>query len=78
MGGYHLSDIMTKDLILTKPDTPLDELKVLFEEHTGLPVVDNKNRLLGVVSRSDLEKRQGVFNKLLKFFFLKNNLNRML
>lgn len=59
MGGYHLTDVMTKDLILTTPTTTRKELEVLFEEHTGIPVVDEKGRLLGIVSRSDLS-RQGV------------------
>ena len=59
MGGYHLSDIMSKDVILTSPTTTRQELITLFEEHTGLPVVDREGRLMGVVSRSDL-KREGV------------------
>lgn len=64
MGGYLLSDIMSKDVILTTPTTTRDELTTLFESHTGLPVVDKEGRLMGVVSRSDLN-RKGV--RLLKF-----------
>ena len=64
MGSYHLSDIMSKDVILTSPNTTRDELKDLFEHHTGLPVVDDEGRLMGVVSRSDLN-RKGVRNATL-------------
>lgn len=62
MGGYHLEDIMSKDVIRTTPSTTRSELEVLFKEHTGLPVVDDEGRLLGVVSRSDLN-RKGVGNE---------------
>jgi len=59
MGSYHLTDIMSTDMILTTPTTTRKELEELFKEHTGLPVIDEQGRLLGVVSRSDLA-RQGV------------------
>eukprot|EP00210_Caulerpa_lentillifera_P004745 g4529.t1 len=65
MGSYHLTDIMTKDLILTSPSTTRKELEVLFKEHTGLPVVDKKGRLLGVVSRSDLNRQGEVVKDLM-------------
>eukprot|EP00210_Caulerpa_lentillifera_P002536 g2433.t1 len=65
MGSYHLTDVMTKDLILTTPTTTRKELEVLFEEHTGIPVVDEKGRLLGIVSRSDLNRQGDVVKDLM-------------
>jgi magnesium transporter len=47
-----LTTIMV-DPICVKPDAPLDALAAVFDEHDflGLPVVDGRNVLLGVVSR---------------------------
>lgn len=48
-----LTAIMTAPLSVT-PDWPLDRLEDFFDTHEflGVPVVDDDNRLLGVVSRS--------------------------
>jgi magnesium transporter len=52
-----LAEIMTTPLTVTV-DTPLDELRDIFNEHPflGLPVVEKDGRLAGVLSRSALDE----------------------
>jgi CBS domain-containing protein len=49
-------DIMTKDVITVRKETPTKEIaKLLLENRiTGVPVVDNANRVIGIVSESNL------------------------
>lgn len=49
-------DIMRRDVITVRPETPLKEVARLLVEHgiSGLPVVDAEDRVLGVVSEGDL------------------------
>ena len=49
-------DIMTTDPILVTPNTPLQEaISILAEKKiSGLPVVDETGKLVGVISESDL------------------------
>lgn len=49
-------DIMTRKVTCAKPDMKIRELDKLFIDHriTGAPVVDEKNNLVGVVSKSDI------------------------
>lgn len=51
-----VADVMTRDVITVTPETPLRELaSILSEKHiNGVPVVDDKGNVLGVVSESDL------------------------
>lgn len=51
-----VSDIMTPDPLVVKPDTPLREAIKLIAENriSGLPVVDENNHLIGVISETDL------------------------
>jgi magnesium transporter len=51
--NIQLTAIMSEP-ISVKPDTPLDALAAVFDEHSflGIPIVDEHNILLGVVSRS--------------------------
>jgi CBS domain-containing protein len=51
-----VADVMTRDVITVTPETPLRELaQILSEKHiNGVPVVDDKGNVLGVVSESDL------------------------
>lgn len=48
-----VGNVMIDDLIRAKVDTPLDELVEIFEDNhfIGMPVVDDANRLIGVVRR---------------------------
>ena len=51
-----ISRLMSTDVITASPDTTiLGATKVLVKQNiTGLPVVDEENRLLGIVSEKDL------------------------
>lgn len=58
-----VADIMSRDLITARPETQLNEvIKILAERHiSGLPVVDDTGKLVGVVSETDLMwKESGV------------------
>lgn len=48
---------MTDNIPVAKPDTYLEDAKkiMISENHRGLPVVEN-NRLVGIITRSDLLK----------------------
>jgi CBS domain-containing protein len=49
-------DIMVKDVVTVKTDTPILEAMELVAKHdiSGLPVVDDDMNLLGVVSEKDM------------------------
>ncbi len=49
-------DIMTADVVTVRPDTMISEVAELMEQYriSGLPVVDDDNQLLGVVTEYDL------------------------
>lgn len=49
-------DIMTRDVIKIRKDTTVEEIARLLSEHHigGIPVVDEDNRVIGIVSESDL------------------------
>jgi len=49
-------DIMTKDVITVRPDTTIEELaRILMKNQiSGAPVVNDQERLVGVVTENDL------------------------
>lgn len=51
-----VADVMSRDLITVKPQTPIKEaIKILAEQRiSGLPVVDDAGKLMGVISETDL------------------------
>ncbi|MBD0268412.1 CBS domain-containing protein [Pseudanabaena sp. FACHB-2040] len=51
-----VADVMTSDPITVKPETPLkDAIQILAEKRfSGLPVVDEAGKLVGVLSETDL------------------------
>lgn len=51
-----VADIMTRDPIVVHPETSLNEAIKILAEHriSGLPVVDEANKLVGVISETDL------------------------
>lgn len=53
-------DIMTKDVITATPDMEVTQAaKLLLENHfNGLPVVDDKGRLIGIICQDDLIVQQ--------------------
>jgi len=51
-----VADVMTHDPIVVQPQTPIKEaIKILAEQRiSGLPVVDDAGKLVGVISETDL------------------------
>ncbi len=51
-------DIMNQDVPFARPDTTLEQIATMFAEKRAnpIPVTDPTNKLLGVISRSDLIK----------------------
>ena len=54
--------IMTKDVITVTPQTTIEEAaKIMLEIHvSGLPVMDDAGRLVGIVSESDFLRRSEI------------------
>lgn len=54
-----VADVMSRDLIIVRPDTPLQEaIEILAERRiSGLPVVDETGKLVGILSETDLMVR---------------------
>jgi CBS domain-containing protein len=55
-----IEDVMTRNVITVGPDTPIYKAARLMVDHgvSGLPVVDDADRLVGIVSEGDLIVRQ--------------------
>ena len=55
---YQVQDVMTSDPVTVNPSDTLAEVRQIFEEHdfNGVPVVDDKKRLLGFITKLDLLK----------------------
>jgi CBS domain-containing protein len=53
--GHKVSELMTRDLVTAKPDTPIAEIALLLEENAikRVPIVD-KGKLVGIVARANL------------------------
>ncbi|NEQ31932.1 MAG: CBS domain-containing protein [Leptolyngbya sp. SIO4C5] len=51
-----VADVMTRELLTVRPDTPVQEAVQLLAEKriSGLPVIDEQQRLVGVLSETDL------------------------
>jgi CBS domain-containing membrane protein len=51
-----VKDVMTKNVITVKKDTKVSELIEILSKNriSGVPVVDEKNRVVGIVSEADL------------------------
>jgi len=49
-------DIMTQNVITVKPDTTIEELArtLMRDQISGTPVVDDKGKLVGIVTENDL------------------------
>ena len=59
--GPKVGDVMTSEVVYARLSTPYQELvRLLAEQHIGaVPVVDEVRHVLGVVSASDLIRKQG-------------------
>jgi CBS domain-containing protein len=66
-------DIMTRDIVKVKPGTSVSDIALLMSQHriSGVPVVDEQDRVLGVVTEMDMVVRNTRF-KLPAFFTLLN------
>lgn len=55
-----VADVMTRDPITARPETPLNEvIQILAQKRiSGLPVVDETGKLVGVISETDLMWRE--------------------
>jgi CBS domain-containing protein len=55
-----VADVMTRDPITARPDTPLNEvIQILAQKRiSGLPVVNETGKLVGVISETDLMWRE--------------------
>jgi CBS domain-containing protein len=56
-------EIMTKNVVTVRPETEITEAaKLLLENHfNGLPVVDDQDRLVGIICQGDLIVQQKKF-----------------
>ena len=61
MAQMSVKEIMTKDVITVPPAMPVREVANLLSERnvSGVPVIDDEGRVLGVVSELDVVGRQG-------------------
>ncbi|MCX5716981.1 MAG: CBS domain-containing protein [Nitrospirae bacterium] len=59
--GHIVGDIMTSPVVTIHPDTEISEAVRLMDERKvrRLPVVDKEQRLIGLISRSDIVKTMG-------------------
>lgn len=64
--------LMTKDVVAISPDTPVREIARLMWEHaiSGLPVLDEAGRVIGIITEFDLIAREASFNVPLYVPFL--------
>ncbi|GBD95785.1 MAG TPA: CBS domain-containing protein [Nitrospirae bacterium] len=57
-------DIMTKDVVTIHPEATVEELARLLIEHkiSGVPVVNNEKKLVGIVTENDLIRKNKRFH----------------
>jgi CBS domain-containing protein len=57
--AMNVGDIMVKDVVTVAPETPVRQVATLMLERriSGVPVVDDERRVLGIVSEGDLIRR---------------------
>lgn len=60
MKTHTVGDVMTGDVVQAHPMTPFREVVRLLERHriSGVPVVDHDDKVLGVISGTDLVREQ--------------------
>jgi acetoin utilization protein AcuB len=58
LSRLQIGEIMTRDVITTTPDTPIEDAARLMVENKigGLPVVGEDNRVVGVITETDIFK----------------------
>ncbi len=57
-------DIMTKDVITVLPEATVEDLARILMEHkiSGVPVVDNEKKMIGIVTENDLIRKNKRFH----------------
>lgn len=65
-----LMDVMSRPVQVATPDQRLSEIDAFFAMHSGLPVVDNEGRCIGVVSKKDKAKAINRVSSLLPLLHL--------
>ena len=60
-GKKALVDIMTRNVVTTKPDAPLETASKAMAEHniSALPVINDEKKVLGIVTSEDVSKQIG-------------------
>jgi CBS domain-containing protein len=60
MSGLKVGDVMTRDVVVVRHGTPLKEIARQLSGHriSALPVLDEEDRLVGLVSEADLMRRE--------------------
>ena len=60
MPGLKVGDVMTRDVVVVRRGTPLKAIARQLAEHriSAMPVLDEEDRLVGLVSEADLMKRE--------------------
>ncbi|MEU2163724.1 CBS domain-containing protein [Streptomyces sp. NPDC019208] len=60
-----VGEVMTSEVVQAHPDTSFKELARLLTSHhiSGLPVVDDDDKVMGVVSQTDLTRRQAAHGR---------------
>jgi acetoin utilization protein AcuB len=58
LSRLQIQEIMTRDVITTTPDTPIEDAAHLMADNKigGLPVVDEDDRVIGVITETDIFK----------------------
>ncbi len=57
-----VAEIMTRDVVAVRPDTPMSELvaDLVEREFRAVPVVDDQGKVVGIVTNGDLVRRGGL------------------
>ncbi|WP_282692502.1 CBS domain-containing protein [Streptomyces sp. CC208A] len=60
VGNRTVGEVMTGEVVRARPGTTVEEVARLLASHriSSLPVVDHDDKVMGVVSRTDLTRRQ--------------------
>jgi CBS domain-containing protein len=67
-----VSDLMTRETIVVRPETPIGEAISLFAKYhiSGMPVVNDRGKLVGTISATDLMWREKGIDTPLYILFL--------
>jgi CBS domain-containing protein len=61
-GKTKLADIMTRRVVTTKPNEPLETASKKMAQHniSALPVINDEGKVLGIVTSEDVSKLLGM------------------